>query len=110
MASSKSIQPICDGFPASLSTYVSLDSMCGLVFVAQATPTTAATDPFLFSNLPAMQRPDARLHSAALTFDREDLKIMYPADRELVSNLICPEAEIDDVQGLEKSNTDMFFR
>lgn len=61
----------------------------------------AATDPFLISNLPATQCPDACLHSAALTFDREDLQIMYPADRELVSNLICPEAEIDAVQSLE---------
>lgn len=33
---------------------------------------------------------------------------MYPADRALASNLICPEAESDAVQGLEESNTDMF--
>lgn len=101
----KSIQPICDGFPASLCTYVSLDNMCGLAFVASA---TAATDPFLFSNLPGTQRPDARLYSAVLTFDTEDLKTMYPAYRALVSSLICPEAEIEAVQGLEESNTDMF--
>lgn len=57
-----------------------------------------------------MQRPDAPSHSVALTFDREDLEIMYPVDRELVSNLICPQAEIDAVQGLEEFNTDMFFQ
>lgn len=90
--------------------HVSLDSMCGLAFVAQASLSTAATDPFLLSNLPAMQRSNAHFHSAALTFDREDLKIMYPADRELVSNIICPEAKIDAVQGLKKFNTDKFFQ
>lgn len=90
--------------------YVSPDSMRGLVFVAQASPSTVATDPFLLSNLPATKRPDAPPHSAALTFDREDLEIMYPADRELVSNLICPEAEIDAVQGLEKFNADVLFQ
>lgn len=57
-----------------------------------------------------MQHPDAPLRSAALTFDREDLRIMYPADRELVSNLICPEAEIDAVQGLQKFHADVFFQ
>ncbi len=71
-------------------TYVSLDSMCGLVAAAQESPSTAATDPFLFSNLSAMQRLNARLHMAPLTFDREDSKITHPAGRELVSNLICP--------------------
>ena len=35
---------------------------------------------------------------------------MYPADRELVSKLICPEAQIDAVQGLEKFNTDVLFQ
>lgn len=59
----KSIHTIWDGFPASLSTYiyicvcVSPDSMCGLVFAAQASPSTVATDPFLLSNLSANATP-----------------------------------------------------
>lgn len=78
---------------------VSLDSMCGLVFVAQAIH--GSHWPISYFKFTSNSTPQARLHSAALTFDREDLQIMYPADRELVSNLICPKAEIDAVQGLE---------
>ncbi|KAF3854780.1 hypothetical protein F7725_022835 [Dissostichus mawsoni] len=38
-----------------------------------------------------------------MTFDGEDLEIMYPVDRELVSKLICPEAEIDADRALRSS-------
>lgn len=53
-------------------------------------------------------------HSTA--FDREDSKIMSPTDKkeptdsELVSHLICPEAEADAGRGLDEPNRDTFSR
>lgn len=72
---------------------MSPDSRCGLVdkWVHLQKPVTR------FSN--SHTTPP---HLYALTFDREDPDMKYPADREPVSTLICPEAEIDAVQGLEK--------
>lgn len=62
-------------------------------------PSTEASDPFFAFKMNSHTTPP---HLYALTFDREDPDMKYPADREPVSTLICPEAEIDAVQGLEK--------
>lgn len=61
---------------------MSLDSMCGLVFVAQASPSTRATGPFFFVQFTSHQT-DANLHSASLTLDMKDhVPIQFPIQME----------------------------
>lgn len=56
------------------SIYLSPDSLCGLLYLwhKQVHPQQPLTH-FSFPKLPAMRRPDAPPHSAALTFDRESI-------------------------------------
>lgn len=85
----------------------------GLHVQAERARPQRPADPFRSVSSPAAQGPSmppSPPHSATATFDREDSKIMSPTDSELVSHLICPEAEADAGHGLAEPNRDTFAR
>jgi len=81
--------------------YICLLTACvGLCICGTSVSIHSSHWPISLLKLQATHHLDVPPHMAALTFDREDLQIIYSADGELVSKLICPEAETDAVHDL----------